>query len=174
MASAVRVYLIRHAIAFERDGRRWPDDRERPLTAEGVEKFRRSAPGLAWLAGDMDCVVTSPLVRARQTAEILASAAGWPAAIEEPYLAPGHNTQQLLATVRARRGSAIALVGHEPDLSRLAAVSFDARTHSCIVLKKGGAACLEFDRAVRPEGAQLLWLATPKLLRALASSASRS
>jgi len=165
----VRVYLIRHAVAFERDRRRWPDDRLRPLTAAGIEKFRKAAPGLAWLAGEVDCVLTSPLVRARQTAEILASAADWPTATEEPRLAPGQSVAQVLALIRARRASAIALVGHEPDLSRLAAVSLDAGARAVIALKKGGAACLEFDRVVRAGSAQLLWLVTPKLLRALAS-----
>ena len=165
----MRVFLIRHAVAFERDRTRWPDDRLRPLTPAGIEKFRKGAVGLAWLAGEIECVLTSPLVRARQTADILATAARWPAASEAPHLAPGKGVEQALALVRARRVESIALVGHEPDLSRIAAVSLGAGGGASIVLKKGGAACLEFDRVVRPGGAQLLWLATPKLLRALAS-----
>jgi phosphohistidine phosphatase len=168
-AAVVHVFLIRHALAFERDARRWPDDRQRPLTAEGRKKFRKGAGGLARLAGEVECVVTSPLVRAQQTAEILASVAGWPRAIEAPQLAPGQGVEQALALIRARRAGSIALVGHEPGLSRLAAVGISgADARASIALKKGGAACLEFDRVVRAGGAQLLWLVTPKLLRALA------
>ena len=69
---------MRHAIAFERDASRWPDDRDRPLTPEGEEKFRRAARGLRRVAGRVDLVLSSPIVRAWRTAEILAEEAGWP------------------------------------------------------------------------------------------------
>ena len=170
----VRVLVIRHAVAFERDRRRWPDDGKRPLTARGIQKFRKSARGLARLTQPPEHVLTSPLVRAVQTAEILTAVSGWPAALETARLAPGQTTQQALALVGEHSADCLALVGHEPDLSRFVAIAIGGTaSRTSIALKKGGVACLEFGRAVRPGGAQLMWLATPRLLRAL-GRASRS
>jgi len=164
----VRVLVIRHAVAFERDRRRWPDDAKRPLTTEGMRKFRKGARALTRLAGSIERVLTSPLVRALQTAEILTTVTGWPPALEAPDLAPGHSAQQTLALIREHSPACIALVGHEPGLSHLTAIAIGGTASGAsIVLRKGGVACLEFGRVVRPGGAQLLWLATPKLLRAL-------
>src|SRR5438093_1192036 len=67
------LYLIRHAIAEER-GEKWPDDNKRPLTEEGIARMRKAAHGLARVGVTLDAVLTSPLVRARQTAEIVAAA----------------------------------------------------------------------------------------------------
>jgi phosphohistidine phosphatase len=165
----VHVYLIRHAVAFERDRKRWPDDRQRPLTAEGIRKFRKGAAGLACIVGEVQCVVTSPLLRTLQTAEVLTSVADWPGAIEAPQLAPGQSAEQALALIRERRAASIALVGHEPGLSRLASVSIGgAASRASMVLKKGGAVYLLFEQLVRPGGAELIWLLPPKLLRGLA------
>lgn len=164
----MRVLLIRHAVAFERNGRRWPDDGQRPLTPQGMRKFRKAASGLSRLADPVERVLTSPLVRTVQTAEILARIARWPAGLEAPQLAPGQSTEKVLALIRAQDSSSLALVGHEPGLSQLLALAIGGTgSGAAVVLKKGGAACVEFGRLVRPGGAQLLWLATPKLLRAL-------
>ena len=164
----MRVLVIRHAVAFERDRRRWPDDGKRPLTTEGIEKFRKGARGLAKLPDPPEQVLTSPLVRAVQTAEILTAVTGWPAALEAPQLAPGQSTQQALALIREHSVDCLAVIGHEPGLSRLVAIAIGGTaSRASIALKKGGVACLEFGRVVRPGGAQLLWLATPRLLRAL-------
>jgi phosphohistidine phosphatase len=163
----IRLYLIRHAIAHERDPARWRDDRLRPLTPEGVEKFRRAAAGLGRLAGKVGCLLTSPLVRARQTADILHRVAGWPVPLEQVELAPRRTAAQVLALLREQAVDSIALVGHEPDLSRLLAVCVagpGARL-GC-QFKKGAAACLAFGSAPRAGQATLEWLATPKLLRA--------
>ncbi|HTX24190.1 MAG TPA: histidine phosphatase family protein [Steroidobacteraceae bacterium] len=165
----VRVYLIRHAAAFERDARRWPDDRLRPLTPDGMRKFRKAAAGLERLAGTVTCVLTSPLVRARQTAEILATAACWAPATEAPELAPGHTPAQVLAVMRTQSAESFALVGHEPGLSDLLAASVvGPEARFACQLKKGGAACLNFAAAVRVGRARLDWLITPKALRSLA------
>lgn len=165
----MRVYLIRHAPAFERDARRWPADRLRPLSPIGMKKFRKAAAGLERLAGEVSCVLTSPLARARQTAEILTTVAGWPRAQELAALAPGHAPAEVLAALREQQVASVALVGHEPGLSELLAASV-AGTGACLEceLKKGGAACLEFPSPVRAGRARLEWLLTPKALRALA------
>lgn len=177
----MRVYLIRHAIAFERDRRRWPDDRRRPLTPEGTSKFRKAAAGLGRLVGQVDRVLASPLTRARQTAEILTAVAGWPQALEAPELAPGRAVEQALALIGDRAAAdskleSLALVGHEPSLGELLSLSVaGSRTGVQCKIRKGGAVCLFFPGArsgeARPERAaraRLEWLITPKALRALA------
>jgi phosphohistidine phosphatase len=186
----MRVYLIRHAAAFDRDRKRWPDDQQRPLTPEGIKKFRRAAAGLEHLVGKVDCMLTSPLVRARETAKILETVAGWPHASEVPELAQGRTVEQALAAIGDRaavhpRLERLALVGHEPNLTELLAACVAgprARARGGYELKKGGAACLlfapavlagrarlELDRAPseRLSRAKLEWLVTPKALRAI-------
>src|SRR5690348_174269 len=81
-AMGLEVILVRHAIAFERDRARWRDDGERPLSPEGKRKFRKAVAGLMKLVPKVDVVLTSPLVRTRQTAEILSAVAHWPKAID--------------------------------------------------------------------------------------------
>ncbi len=177
----MRVYLIRHAIAFDRDRKRWPDDRQRPLTPEGMKRFRKAAAGLERLVGEVGCVLTSPLTRARETAAILATVAGWPRAIEAAELAPDRTAEQALVLITDRAAAdpgleRLALVGHEPHLTELLAASVAApRGRVRCELKKGGVACLLFPSVragraglARPTEAQLEWLITPKALRALA------
>jgi len=149
--------------------RRWPEDRLRPLSPVGVRKFRKAAAGLERLAGDMSCVLTSPLARARQTAEILTTVASWPRAQELAALAPGHAPAEVLTALREQAVATLALVGHEPGLSELLAVSVagTGARFEC-ELKKGGVACLAFSSPVRAGRARLEWLITPKVLRALA------
>ena len=164
----IHLYLIRHAIAHERDPARWRDDRRRPLTPEGAEKFRRGAAGLAHLVGTVDRLLTSPLVRARETAGLLHTVAGWPEPVEHAALSPGRTVAQVLAVLREQLADSIALVGHEPGLSRLLGVCIagpDARL-ACR-FRKGGVACLSFRAIPRAGQATLEWLATPKLLRTL-------
>ena len=165
----MRLILIRHAAAFERDRKRWRDDRHRPLTPEGMKRFRKAAAGLASLVETVECVLTSPLARARQTAQILSAVTRWPHAREVAELAPGHTPDQVLARVRTEKAEVLALVGHEPGLSELIAASLaGAGARLQCELKKGGAACLEFPSTARAGQARLAWLVTPKALRALA------
>ncbi len=166
----MRLYLVRHAIAAEPDSKRWPDDRQRPLTPAGVRRFKRTAGTLVDLiksGGKVSRLITSPLLRARATAAIL-HRAGLPAAVEESVLAPGRTVARVLAVLRAHDVESIVMVGHEPDLGRLLAVCIagpDAKLS--LRLRKGGAACLCFPGAPRVGEATLEWLLTPKALRAL-------
>ena len=162
-----RILLVRHAAAADRDRKRWPDDRQRPLTSDGIAKFRRAAAGLATLAGPIERLLTSPLVRARQTAMLLHEVAEWPEPVEAPELAPERTPAQALKLVREAAVESIALVGHEPNLSELLAVCIagPAIAIGC-GLKKGGAASITFEGEARPGQGTLDWLLTPKLLRA--------
>lgn len=166
----MRLYLIRHAATYPSDPVRWPDDGLRPLTSAGMEELREAAAGLERIAGSVDAVLASPLVRTRQTAAILAETAGWPSAATAPQLAPGRPPAEALAIVRElERCPVIALVGHEPNLLELISLCLaadDARVRCEI--DKGGAACLDFPDAAKAGMARLQWLLTRRALRALA------
>jgi phosphohistidine phosphatase len=162
----VKVFLVRHAIAHERNRARWPDDSQRPLTQTGKRRFRKAARGLAPLLPRTGPILTSPYVRARDTAAILSAARGGKI-IECPELAAGDATRAVFELLRVRDGAAAMLVGHEPGLSRFMAAALGTGS-ARFVFKKGGAACLEFRGRVAPGAAALLWMLAPRMLRALA------
>jgi phosphohistidine phosphatase len=167
MPGPFHLYLVRHAVAEER-GPAWPDDAQRPLTADGARRWRRQAAGLAAIDARPDLILTSPFTRARQTADLLAAAfAKKPKVVELPALQPGARPRDVLRALEpdARRAS-VALVGHEPGLGELAALLIGFKTPP--EFKKGGVA--RIDVAILPPAAGsgvLHWWLTPKLLRAL-------
>jgi phosphohistidine phosphatase len=161
------LYLVRHAAAFERDSQRWPDDGDRPLTRRGEKRFRAVARGLRRLAPTVAANMSSPLVRAWRTAELLAEEAGWPAPSSKAALAEG-SPERLLELIRADGLGSAALVGHEPDLSRFASYLLAGAPGAVpFEMKKGGVACLVIEAPPAPGSALLRWFATPKLLRAI-------
>ena len=111
----MELLIVRHAIAFERDAKRWPDDGARPLSPRGVMRARRAAAGLKKLAVRPVRVFASPLERTRQTAAILAQYASWPKALACPLLLPGSSPHELLALLARTRGSA----SRSSDISRI-------------------------------------------------------
>lgn len=166
----MRVYIIRHAIAVNRDAPGVTDDASRELTREGITKWRRSVRGLAKLEIELDRIFTSPFLRARQTAEILAESLPRAGAVRTSRaLAPGGAADQVLATL-ARHGTLqnVAAVGHEPDLSLLAGRLLTGHDGSLLRLKKGGVACIELENLDPLVPGELLWLLTPRQLRAMA------
>jgi phosphohistidine phosphatase len=163
--------IIRHAIAFDRDRNRWRDDRERPLSPAGIRRARRAAAGLKKLLETPDQLLTSPLVRARQTARILSEVAGWPQAQEAPELSPGESSQALLARLTRNTGQLVAVVGHQPGLGHLLAACLIGGGASLpIEMKKHAVACVSFEGKIQAGHAALKWLATPRMLRALRSA----
>jgi len=162
------VYLVRHAIAHERSRARWPKDALRPLTAAGKQRFRKAARGLARVMPKSALLLTSPFVRARDTALILARVAKLRAPIEASELASGKPAREAFELLRSLKNAAIVLVGHEPNLSIFLSVALVGELASLkIAFKKGGAACLEFSGAIQPGRATLKWLMSPRALRAL-------
>jgi len=160
--------IIRHAIAFDRDRNRWREDAERPLSPAGIRRARKAAAGLKELTKRPQRLLTSPLIRARQTAQILTEVAGWPVAQEVPELSPGEPALAVLALLAKDRGKLTAVVGHQPGLgSLLAACLLGGGGALPIEMKKNAVACVSFDGAPRPGRAALKWLATPRMLRAL-------
>lgn len=160
----MKLILVRHAVAFERNAKRWPDDSQRPLTKRGADKFREAAAGLVKLVPEVAICLTSPFRRAARTAELLAQA-GWPKPMVLPELEPGvdpHIVANALAKLKTK--GPIAIVGHEPALSELTAFLL-GQAKPIFEYKKGGAASLEFPHVIAQDEGRLKWLATPKLLR---------
>jgi len=159
---------VRHAIAFDRDPHRWREDAERTLSPAGMRRARKAAAGLKKLTGRPQRLLTSPLVRARQTAQILTEIAGWPQAEEAPELAPGEPALAVLALLEKDRSKLTAVVGHQPGLGHLlAACLLGGGGALPIEMKKNAVACLSFEGKPRAGHAALKWLATPRMLRAV-------
>lgn len=164
----MELIILRHAIAFPRDAKRWPDDAERPLTLEGAKRARRAAAGLKGIVRRPVLVLTSPLVRARDTAAIFSQAARWPEAAECEALSPGASAEEALEALRRQGGKAecVAIVGHQPHLGRLLAlcVRGNARPEG-FELKKSAVVCLQFQGPVRAGQGMLTALFPPRALR---------
>jgi phosphohistidine phosphatase len=128
----------------------------------------RQARGLAEIGVTFDAILTSPLVRARQTADILADAfRAAPRIVEVPSLEPGRSAKDVAAALREfTRRSSLALVGHEPGLGELAAWLVGLR--GPLAFKKGSAALIEVALLPPPAGSgELRWFLTPRVLRKL-------
>lgn len=166
MPGPYELYLIRHALAEER-GDAWPDDTKRPLTEEGMSRMRKAARGLARLGVSVEVVLSSPLVRARQTAEIVAGGlAPRPSLVNVDSLAPDGTYAAVVADLEKHaRKTRIALVGHEPAIGELAARLIGSR--HAIEFKKGAVCRIDVDTLPPAGPGDLRWLLTPKILRAL-------
>ena len=166
MTSPCELYLVRHAIAAER-GSEWPDDTKRPLTERGVSGFKEGVKGLRRLDVTIDEIFTSPLVRARQTAELLAAGVeGKPPVKLLDALAPGHTSSSIMANLaKVAKRRRIALVGHEPELGELAAYLIGAGR--ALPFKKGGICRIDVGSLTSKRAASLVWFVTPNVLRQL-------
>lgn len=171
----MRVVLFRHGIAGSRDSRRWPDDEQRPLTARGRERAEQAARGLK-RSQAVTRILTSPLLRCTQTAEILREAIGL-ARESEPVaaLAPGGSYHEVLERLAKLPSSeSVALVGHEPDLGKLAAVFVFGAPATGMALKKAGACIVDFVGKPASGAGRLLAFLPPKMLRRRARNAVKS
>ncbi len=159
------VYLVRHAIAEEAGA--WQDkDETRPLTQEGIRKMREVAGGLSAVVDGLDRICSSPLTRARQTAEILARQFKFKEDLlvwEE--LIPGAKPQALERKLKSLDVPSVALVGHEPHLGYVISY-FLAGTEDAVRVdfKKAGVCCLDYGASLP---ATLLWFIPPKIARAM-------
>jgi phosphohistidine phosphatase len=164
----MELLIVRHAIACERDAERWPDDRERPLSARGVLRARQAARGVRKLMRRPVSVLSSPLLRARQTAAILSEYAGWPRASLCPLLAPEASPAAVLALLARSHESRVALVGHQPGIGRLLVSCLPAaRGAAAFEMRKMAIAVVGFDGAARAGHGTLRMLVPPRLLRAV-------
>ncbi|MEO5762178.1 MAG: histidine phosphatase family protein [Vicinamibacteria bacterium] len=162
----MKLLLVRHAIALDRDTPGVSDDL-RPLTEDGVSRFRKTARSLANLV-TADLILTSPLLRAKQTAEILAK--HWPSVATHESAALGdgsriHFEESLSRLPKSAR--VVAAVGHEPYLSEWTAEWLGASQSDSFAFKKGGAALIDFQKEVAEDRGRLILFLAPKALKEL-------
>ncbi len=162
----MRLVIIRHAIAVPHGTPEIPED-ERPLTPKGEKRFRKAARGLARVVGRPDALLTSPLLRASQTAVIAAAAWGRIEPVELPALATGDFDGLAAALAAYPEDARVAIVGHEPHVSELLARLLGTSRADRLTFRKGGAALVDLP-GPPAEGGALVWFLTPRLLRRLA------
>jgi phosphohistidine phosphatase len=168
--ATLELYLIRHGEAEER-GEKYPDDSKRPLTPQGIARLRKEARALDALGAAFDVIITSPLVRTKQTADTIAETMkGKPPVSTSDALTPAGTPAAVMQELaRHMKKGSIALVGHEPNVGELAARLIGARTP--LEFKKGAIARIDFE-IFPPKGmGQLRWFLPPKILRQLGSDA---
>ncbi|HVF92280.1 MAG TPA: phosphohistidine phosphatase SixA [Blastocatellia bacterium] len=166
----MELYIIRHAIAQPLGNKNDFTDEARALTSEGRDKMRDVARGMRKLGLELDLILTSPLVRAVETAEILASVFGESKKdIEQTgNLAPGASSGELFAELKGWTGvESVALVGHQPDLGELICKVVGSDGGFFLELKKGGVCCITVTETVPDIHGALSWLMTPKQMRLL-------
>ncbi len=164
------LYVLRHGIAEDRSSSTPGDDSQRRLTAEGKTKMRRAAVGMKALEIEFDLILSSPYLRARETAEIVADVFGAEKVLElSPALAADGNPKELIDELKRkhRHRNQVLLVGHEPYLSRLISLLISGDTGIAITMRKGGlckvsASTLHYGRC-----ATLEWLLTPRQMRSV-------
>ncbi len=166
----MELLVVRHAIAEDREAfaATGKDDAGRSLTDAGRRRFEKGARGLHRLVDPIDLLATSTLARAIETGELLARACGIARVERLRELAPDGAPIALLPWLRKRRKRAtVAVVGHEPQLSRLVELLLAGRESGFVALGKGGACLLDLGEAPEPGHAELRWLLTPAQLRRL-------
>ncbi|MBI5953499.1 MAG: phosphohistidine phosphatase SixA [Chloroflexi bacterium] len=158
----MNLYLIRHAIAVEE----YEDDSQRPLTDKGKKKMRQIAKGLRALGVEFDLILSSPYVRAVETAEILADVLKVKKDVQfSENLVPSGGPEALIAELNEKyKADSIALVGHEPFLSALIGLLVADNANADITLKKGGVCSLSADDLHHTRKASMDWLLTPGIL----------
>lgn len=158
------LYLIRHGIAEEAE--KYDKDADRPLTEKGKHKTRKVAAKLSELNLHFDLILTSPLLRAYQTAEILLTA-GLSSQLEESselaFDGDIHAWLSWLEQWQRKGGNSLALVGHEPNLGNWAEILVWGKARGNLVVKKAGAIGIKLPEIGSPIGrSQLFWLTPPK------------
>lgn len=166
----MNLYIVRHAIAVQRGISGYDDDSQRPLTEAGRKRMKKIVKGLRQLDLDLDVILSSPYVRARDTAKILAKGFDMTQdiAFSDNLIPPG-NFDNLVSEIHEKYDVGnLALVGHEPMLSSLISWLATGNTDMRVMLKKGGVAYLSSDNLSQDGRAALEWLLTPALMVELA------
>lgn len=152
----MHVYFLRHG---EADWPNWTkSDDDRPLTKRGKQEMKKIAAFLERLEIPLEQIVTSPLPRAKQTAEIVADKLGIDLS-EDEDLAPGFSSADLKRLLKDYSGESIMVVGHEPDFTKI----ISALTGASLKLSKAGLALVDVD--VKKMRGRLLWLFSPKIAK---------
>ncbi len=163
----MRLYIVRHAIALPH-GTPGIQDEDRTLTEEGIKKMQQAAAGLRNLDYVPELLLTSPLIRARQTAEILLKSFGKGIEMKvAPSLAPSGTRPELYQEIAryARNVNSLMLVGHQPSLGEIAGEIAWGSPEHFIDLKKGGACAIDIESVRGTPTGNLISLLTPSILR---------
>jgi phosphohistidine phosphatase len=163
----MEIYLLRHGVAQERDPKKYPDDRLRPLTIEGLERMREIVRGLLKIGVEFDAIFDSGYARARQTSEVVTDAYRIDSRDIQttPTLEPASDPVELVTLLETNRSSKrVLLVGHEPHLSKAVAYLTGLRSGAAVDFKKGAVCRIDMD-APKKSGGTIMWLLPPKVLR---------
>lgn len=168
--SPYKLCLMRHGISVSRGTTAFPADADRPLTPEGKQRMREISRGLRRLGYQPDWIISSPLARARQTAAIVAELLGPGIPLDcSESLRPGGSLDSLLELLGGHSERRRAMVvGHETDLSDMAARLMGASRHARCGFKKGGCCLIRFERHPPQPPGELVWWLTPRILCELA------
>ena len=157
----IELYVIRHGIAddaAEHDGK----DGERQLTKRGREKIRGVAKYLQSLDIEFDTVISSPLVRAKETAEIIrGECSSLKRIVVTDLLNPDGSYDELIAYLNQQKSDHIAIVGHDPFLSGFVSYCLSRNNRPFVMMKKAGVALISYDGRIEPGRCELAWLMGP-------------
>lgn len=169
-SAGYKVCMMRHGPAVMRGSAGFADDSKRPLTPQGKKKMQAIAKGLRRLAFVPDWVVTSPLMRAAETAEIVAQSLPNRVPLDPcDALCPGGSEEELFSFLASHPNrNRVLLVGHEPDFGEMAARLLGASRNAQLTFKKGGCCLIAFNEFPPRSPGNLVWWLTPRILRKLA------
>ena len=162
----MNLYILRHGIAADRSSE-YTDDNLRPLTRKGIDRMRREVKGMGAIGIAPDVIISSPLVRAVQTAEIVQQGLSAPSRMaNSEALVPWAHPSQILRELAVSHAttSSVMVVGHEPHLSSLVSYILTGEVSWLISLKKGALCSIDLSSSGR---GQLLWALAPRQLRAM-------
>jgi phosphohistidine phosphatase len=174
----MRLYLVRHAVAYDHGDTAFPNDDDRTLTPRGRKQFEEAARGLLRLMDSPGLIITSPLPRAAQTAAILRQATGDHSLVEESVaLLPSGSPDGVATDVQQRLSAhsaasvekfGLALVGHAPAIDRLATwLLAGSGVGPLLAIRKGGVACIDVSGMPEAGAGSLAWLLTRRMLQRL-------
>ena len=169
----MELYVIRHAIAQPLGQQNEFTDEKRALTTDGRDRMREAVKGLRRLEVEFDLILTSPLVRAVETAEIVAAGLEFSkkGIKQTASLAPGVSIEALFAEIKRHTSAeSIALIGHQPDLGEMISTIVCGGDDLAIELKKGSVCLINVSETVPTLRGELAWLLTPRQLRSLAKT----
>lgn len=167
----MNIFILRHGIAVEPGSPGINKDSDRTLTPKGERKISQVADAMSTLGVSLDVILTSPYLRARQTADIVAEGVGAKKKLAETeHLAPGGSSKKLIEQIAGVKPAPdnVLLVGHEPSLSELISFLIAGDTRALVMMKKGGLCKVSVERLHYGRCAVLEWLLTPKQMGLLA------
>ena len=162
--STKMIYIARHAWAYDYGDPRWPDDSQRELEPEGVERYQKMIALLAERDFAPEIIATSPYVRCRQTAQLIAANTPLkPEIVDQSSLEPGSDFESLAEWTRSCEAKSVCWVGHVPDVSWLTATLVGDRRAN-LRFAKGSIAAVRMHGEIDFAQGELMWLATAKML----------